>query len=333
METQKKSVTLEPREHEKVSFSFSPTRAGLYNISVDGLSGKLEVLVPPPELSLKLELKAATESPSPGTIYAGGGMNIHGIVTNVGNYQGVYHMKWYVNGELIYSCSHVINAGNTHNNSHRYAAMDIGAYDIKVTVDSKEAVGNFSAIEAPPGEPNVSLWFKALAPIIYPGQSPMLEIRPHNRGNAIANYSYILCLDGVEVDSNTGTLGIGELKRMSWNGAIDTVGVHELHIVMEWDGHAIEKTQRVTVKERPTGTGLVWGCVYDRHTRQPIPEAVLTISGMGVIDLNVEGCYELTLNAGRWDFRCEASGYLTMLWPITVRVNERIKRSFVMTPL
>ena len=185
METQKKSVTLEPREHEKVSFSFSPTRAGLYNISVDGLSGKLEVLVPPPELSLKLELKAATESPSPGTIYAGGGMNIHGIVTNVGNYQGVYHMKWYVNGELIYSCSHVLNAGNTHNNSQRYAAMDIGAYDIKVTVDSKEAVGNFSAIEAPGGAEFTLSNLQIVPGSCKVGERVTVDVDVENIGNAV----------------------------------------------------------------------------------------------------------------------------------------------------
>jgi len=296
----------------------------------------LQIILAPvplaPELSLVLELEPATESPSPGVIYAGGGMVIHGIVTNIGNYQGIYYMKWYVNDELIYSYNHVLNPGNTHDNSQRYAAMDIGTYNVRVTVDTVEATGSFSAIEAPVGEPNISLWFKVLASTIYPGQNPELEIRPYNDGTAAGSYSYTLYLDGAVVDSKSGTLGVGEMDFLMWRGAVVTVGTHELHIVMNWDGHTTEDRESFKVIERPTGEGTVWGCVYDRYTEVPI-RATLTISGIGTISLDSACCYEITLDAGSWDFRCEAPGYRTMLWPITVRVGDRIKRSFAMTPL
>lgn len=83
----KKTVTLNPGESKAVTFSFTPTIARSYTVSIDGLSGSFVALeVPIAEFEVTDLIIEPTE------VYVGEPVSISVVVTNVGGKAGSYEV-------------------------------------------------------------------------------------------------------------------------------------------------------------------------------------------------------------------------------------------------
>lgn len=78
-----KTITLDPGMQARVAFTFTPTEARVHQISVDGLSGSLNVLEVP---AAEFEVTDLVITPS--EVYVGETVAISVMVTNVGGARG-----------------------------------------------------------------------------------------------------------------------------------------------------------------------------------------------------------------------------------------------------
>ena len=83
----KKTVTLNPGESKVVSFTFTPTVAKGYGVSVDGLTGSF-IALPAPEA----EFVVSNLVIDPTQVYIGEQVSISVIVTNIGTATGSYEV-------------------------------------------------------------------------------------------------------------------------------------------------------------------------------------------------------------------------------------------------
>lgn len=83
----KKTVTLNPGESKVVGFTFTPTIAKGYGVSVDGLTGSF-VALPIPEA----EFVVSNLVINPTQVYIGEQVFISCVVTNVGTATGNYEV-------------------------------------------------------------------------------------------------------------------------------------------------------------------------------------------------------------------------------------------------
>jgi len=201
------------------------------------------------ELSLRIELEPATESPSPGVIYAGGMMGIHGIVYNGTDKYAEYNIEWYANDELIWSYPwnpRRIIPGNTHNNYFRWTVPGVGHYDVKVRIYNGfgviEATDSFDAIEAPAGVAHIyasglitSSW--RVKDTVYIWGSAWI----FNDGDGAGEYVEEWYIDDVLVGTNEGYLASGAYdnnEKVWYNSELRlTPGEHGMHVVLKWNGH------------------------------------------------------------------------------------------------
>ena len=78
-----KTVTLDPGESGEVAFTFTPSVARVHQISVDGLSGSLNVLEVP-----AAEFEVTDLIITPSEVYVGELVSISVLVTNIGGSRG-----------------------------------------------------------------------------------------------------------------------------------------------------------------------------------------------------------------------------------------------------
>lgn len=83
----KKTVTLNPGESKVVSFSFTPSIAKSYSVSVDGLSGSFIAHKVP-----EAEFEVTNLVIEPAEIYIGEAVSIAVTVTNVGGLAGSHEV-------------------------------------------------------------------------------------------------------------------------------------------------------------------------------------------------------------------------------------------------
>ena len=83
----KKTVTLNPGESKVVGFTFIPTVAKGYGVSVDGLTGSF-VALPIPEAEFVVNNLVI----NPAEVYIGEQVSISVMVTNVGTLAGSYEV-------------------------------------------------------------------------------------------------------------------------------------------------------------------------------------------------------------------------------------------------
>lgn len=83
-----KIVTLAPGESKTVSFSYTPTVAKGYGVSVDGLSGSF-VAHPVPQA----EFVVSNLIIEPSEVYVGEAVSISCVVTNTGDVAGNYEVN------------------------------------------------------------------------------------------------------------------------------------------------------------------------------------------------------------------------------------------------
>lgn len=82
-----KSVSLNPGESKRVTFTFTPTEARGYRANVDGLSGTF-VAYPVPQA----EFEVSDLIVEPAEVYIGQPVTISILVTNVGGKSGTYEV-------------------------------------------------------------------------------------------------------------------------------------------------------------------------------------------------------------------------------------------------
>lgn len=87
MATLKKSVTLNPGESKIVTFTFTPTVAKTYYVSVDGLTGSFVAVEVPAAQFEASDLVIALPQ-----LYVGDKQSISAVVTNVGGKAGSYEV-------------------------------------------------------------------------------------------------------------------------------------------------------------------------------------------------------------------------------------------------
>ncbi len=237
-----KKVTLDPGESREVAFTFTPTVAKVHVVSVDGLSGSFQALGRV-ELALSINLEPATESPSPGVIYAGGMMGIRAIATNVGAVLAAFDVNFYANNELIYTyLGKTLPLGYTRDYYYRYTVPAAGHYDIAVILDGFEAHASFEAIEAPVGVahmyipgPITDSW--RVGDTVYIWGSAWV----FNDGDGAGEYIEEWYIDDVLVGTNEGYLAPNayDNNEKIWHNTELRLapGEHRMHIVLKWNGH------------------------------------------------------------------------------------------------
>lgn len=83
----KKTVTLNPGETKVVGFTFTPTTAKGYNVSIDGLTGSFVAYQVP-----EAEFVVSDLVIDPTEVFVGESVSISVVVTNVGNKAGSYEV-------------------------------------------------------------------------------------------------------------------------------------------------------------------------------------------------------------------------------------------------
>jgi len=83
-----KNITLSPGESKIVVFTFTPSAAKSYNVSVDGLSDSFSAIEPPQAI---FEVKDLAISPT--QVYVGEQVSIACEVTNIGGKSGSYEVN------------------------------------------------------------------------------------------------------------------------------------------------------------------------------------------------------------------------------------------------
>lgn len=329
-----KKITLDLGQSGEVLFTFTPSEARVHSVSINGLIGSFEALavVPPLDVDLSVVIQ-----PFVVPICPGASVNIVATIHNKTAYEQSYDSSYYVNGEIVcHSTYNVIAPNATIKGIYTYTVPAIGIYDVRVEVNGFEATTSFEAVEVPVGEPNMSIPSNIITANITVGMSSYCTITVRNIGDGEGNISCDWYLDNAYIETDSASLVPGASAKFTLSTPVLTVGTHIVRAEFAWNGYTETRTGSFVAKTPPSppGPGTVWGCVIDRRTGVPILNASLSITGIGAIGLSAAGCYEISLDAGRsWDFWCSAPGYRTILWPITPRAGETIKRSFGMTAL
>ncbi len=285
---------------------------------------------PPPDFDLSVFIVALVEPICPGA-----SINIEATIHNKTAYEQTYDITYYVNDEVVcHSTYNLIPPNATYRGICTYTVPAIGSYNVRVVLNGFEATTSFEAVEVPVGEPDMTIPMNIITADITVGQNSYCAILVSNRGTGEGDISCDWYLDDVFIETDSAHLVPGAHSAFRLITPVLTAGTHIVRAEFKWDGYRETRTGSFRAEAVPVpGLGTVWGCVYDRYTGAPIPGATLSISGVGTIALDSGACYEITLDARVWEFTCEASGYRTMHWGIEVRADERIKRSFAMTPL
>jgi hypothetical protein len=226
--------------------AIEPIMAGLMGLVAVSAMGSVVTAAPPvtPPSTLSIVLEPATESPEPGVIYKGGMMGIHGILVNTTGAAFNYHMEWLVNGEKVWEVDGRIASGNTHDNYFRYTVPDVGDYAAEIILPEEGLVVSaaFAAIEAPPGEPDIS--DGANSPLCHYFSSTggvWGSLWPENYGTGTGSYILEWYIDDMLMRTHEGVLAPGAydcneiyIKNSEWDPA---PGEHTMHCILKWNGH------------------------------------------------------------------------------------------------
>ncbi len=87
MVTLRKSVTLKPGESSEVSFQITLSEQRTYTINVNGLTGTVNVVAPPPA-----EFQVSNLVITPSECYLGDSVNVSVDVANIGGVAGTYEL-------------------------------------------------------------------------------------------------------------------------------------------------------------------------------------------------------------------------------------------------
>jgi len=225
-------------------FAIGPIMAGLMGLVGVSAMGSIVTAAPPvaPPSTLSVVLQPATESPEPGVIYKGGMMGIHGILVNTTGAAFNYHMEWLVNDEKVWKVDGRIASGNTHDNYFRYTVPEIGDYVVRITVDGLEVSATFTAIEAPPGEPDIHDAHNSPLCHYFPSTGAVWgSLWPENYGTGTGSYVLEWYIDDKLMRTHEGMLAPGAydcneiyIENSEWNPA---PGTHTMHCILKWDGH------------------------------------------------------------------------------------------------
>ncbi|MBA7505061.1 hypothetical protein ES706_03724 [subsurface metagenome] len=120
-----KSVVLNPSESKSVSFTVSKTVAGIYSVSVDGLTGSFEV-------TGEAEFELTNLGISPEEVEPGEEVTISVGVANIGAAQGTYIVKLKIKGIMVDSESVTLNPGDTQAVSFTVSRDDPSTYAVSV---------------------------------------------------------------------------------------------------------------------------------------------------------------------------------------------------------
>ena len=288
-------------------------------------------VVPPPDFDLSVIIDAPVVPICPGA-----SINIEATIHNKTAYEQPYSITYYVNEEVVCESTYnLIDPNATYRGICTYLVPAIGSYGVRVVVDGFEATTSFEAVEVPVGEPDMSIPSNIITADIDVGEYSYCAISVRNRGDGEGDISCDWYLDDRYIETDSAHLVPGASTKFTLRRLITTAGRYSVRAEFSWDGHIEIRTGSFTAEAPPgpPGIGTVWGCVYDRDTGAAILNASLTIEGWGGVPLDSSGCYEISLDARTWTFVCTAPGYRTMIWPITVRADETIKRSFAMSAL
>ena len=130
MQTQE--VALPAGESRQVNFLLKPEFAGTLKVEVEGLSGTLEVKMPPSAASFSLSrLRLSTER-----VLAGDKVVVGAVVTNSGDLPGVYNLEFRVKGRVVETKTIPVEGHASREVSFTFTPEREGAYAVAINEQS-----------------------------------------------------------------------------------------------------------------------------------------------------------------------------------------------------